>query len=121
MRLIDCYLRFLELLRLYNYDIDARTTVSFEWFLVFRKRTQAQKMWWHLKLFNKITSADAEDIYGFRHPPSIIRDIRKKLKQENSQYWIENITKTGVDRWGNACKYDEYTLNLNFTSINEEF
>jgi hypothetical protein len=72
-------------------------------------------MWWHLKTFKKITSANAEDIYHFRHPPSIIRDIRKKLISEGFDYQINNVTKEGVDWWGNACKYDEYTLR----SINE--
>lgn len=108
----ECYNGFLQRLRLYHYDTN-NLNISFSWFLVFRKRTQAQKMWWHLKTFKKITSANAEDIYHFRHPPSIIRDIRKKLISEGSDYQINNVTKEGVDWWGNACKYDEYTLEVN--------
>lgn len=108
----DCYEGFIKRLNLYKYDT-SKLNISYTWFLVFRKRTQAQKMWWHLKTFKKITSANAEDIYHFRHPPSIIRDIRKKLISEGSDYQINNVTKEGVDWWGNACKYDEYTLEVN--------
>jgi hypothetical protein len=67
-------------------------------------------LWWHLKTYKKITSANAEDIYRFRHPPSIIRDIRKKLISDGANYQIDNVTKVGIDWWGNTCKYDEYTL-----------
>lgn len=112
MTLQDCYNGFIARLNQYKYDT-SHINISFDWFLVFRKRTQAQKMWWHLKTFKKITSANAEDIYHFRHPPSIIRDIRKKLISEGSDYQINNVTKEGVDWWGNACKYDEYTLEVN--------
>lgn len=113
----ECYNAFLQRLRYYHYDTKG---ITFTWFLVFRKRTQAQKLWWHLLKYKKVTSAEAERIYFFCHPPSIIRDIRKKLKADRSDYRIENITKEGLDCWGNASKYDEYTLNLNFEQKTEE-
>lgn len=107
MRLVDCYNNFLNRLSYYHYSTDG---ISYSWFQVFRKLTQAQKLWWHLKKYGKITSAEVERIYLFCHPPSVIRDIRKKLIQEGSDYQIDNVTKEGYDIWGNACKYDEYTL-----------
>ena len=117
MNIEECFDNFLDRLNYYHYPTDG---ITYSWFLVFRKRTQAQKLWWHLQHFKKVTSAEVERIYFFCHPPSIIRDIRKKLIAEGSQYKIDNITRNGYDVWGNPCKYDEYALNLNFEKLNEE-
>ena len=107
MRLVDCYNDFINRLRYYHYSTEG---ISYSWFMVFRKLTQAQKLWWHLKRYKKVTSAEVERIYFFCHPPSVIRDIRKKLINERSDYQIDNVTREGFDIWGNNCKYDEYTL-----------
>ena len=106
-KIAECFDDFRTRLNYYHYKTD---NLNYYWFTVFRKLTQAQKLWWHLKTYGKVTSAEVERIYLFCHPPSVIRDIRKKLIQEGSDYQIDNITKEGFDIWGNACKYDEYTL-----------
>ena len=103
----ECFEDFIDRLSYYSYPT---YDITLSWFMVFRKLTQAQKLWWHLKRYKKVTSAEVERIYFFCHPPSVIRDIRKKLIQENSEYQIENVTREGFDIWGNVCKYDEYTL-----------
>lgn len=109
MNLNDYYEWFVSRMKKNGYIMDT-DKCNFCWFLVFRDRTQSQKIWWHLQTFNKVTSADIEHIYFFTHPPSIIRDIRKKLRLEGSDYRIDNETKDGVTVWGKPCKYDEYTL-----------
>ena len=107
MSIESYYNDFLARLKKYGYSTEG---ISYSWFLVFRKLTQAQKLWWHLKTYGKTTSAEVERIYFFCHPPSVVRDIRKKLIAEGSDYQIDNVKKEGYDIWGNTCKYDEYTL-----------
>lgn len=108
MELIDYYKWFKKRLKRFGYIMPDKC--NYTWFLVFKDLTQAQKVWWHLKTFKKVTTMDVELIYFFPHPPGIIRDIREKLVDEGSDYHISNKEKQGVTVWGKPCKYYEYTL-----------
>ena len=109
MELRDYYEWFVNRLKKYKYDINTNK-FNFNWFMLFRNLSQQQKIWWHLKTFNKVTTMDVELIYFFPHPPSIIRDIRDKLKLDGMDYIITNVEKNGYTVWGKPCKYYEYTL-----------
>lgn len=100
------YNRFIQRLGLFGYHI----TKPLEWFIVFSSKTQSQMIFWHLQQFHKITNQQAHEIYGIRHCPSVIRDLRDMFKEKNAPYRIENVHIDGIDRWGKKTTYDEYTL-----------
>lgn len=98
--------RFIQRLRLYGCEFNA----PLEWFVIFSRKTQAQMIFWHLQKFGKITNQQAHEIYGIRHCPSVIRDLRDMFKDKQAPYRITNVTIDGYDRWGKKTTYDEYTL-----------
>ena len=81
-----------------------------EW-QVFCKLKQADKVWWHLKQFGKITNKECHEIYGIRHCPSVIRDIRNNpFVYGDQHFFIEGIESKEPDRWGNKTHFVTYTL-----------
>lgn len=100
------YDRFIKRLNLNGYTLSK----PIEWFIVFSRKTQAQMLFWHLQQFNTITNQQAHEIYGIRHCPSVIRDLRDMFRDKNAPYRIINVTINGYNRWGKKTNYDEYTL-----------
>lgn len=78
----------------------------------FCKLKQADKVWWHLKHLGKITNKDCHEIYGIRHCPSVIRDLRNNpFTYGDNHFYIESVRVNGeVDRFGNKVFHDIYTL-----------
>lgn len=80
-----------------------------------RGKSQADRVWWFLEEHGRITNKQCHELLGIRHAPSVIRDLRKKLEEENSDYAIINEKKTGCDRFGNPTWWDDYVLIKNGT------
>lgn len=76
----------------------------------FCKLSQWKKVLWHLEHYDEITNRQCVDIYGILHAPSVIRDVREFLKEENKGRYVESVEDTGFDRWGNKCEFVHYTL-----------
>lgn len=68
--------------------------------------SQAERVYNHLQVFGFITNAQAHEMYGIRHLPSVIRDIKKKYNVE----FEENERVTGVNRFGEKVWWDRYRL-----------
>ena len=68
--------------------------------------TQAERVYNHLQVFGSITNAQAHEMYGIRHLPSVIRDIKEKYKAE----FAPNERITGVNRFGEPTWWDKYIL-----------
>lgn len=68
--------------------------------------TQAQRIYTHLQIWGSITNKQANEDYGIRHLPSVIRDIKKKYGVE---FRKERITGEH-NRFGDAVWYDVYFL-----------
>lgn len=68
--------------------------------------SQAERVYNHLQVFGFITNAQAHEMYGIRHLPSVIRDIKKKYNVE----FEENERVTGVNRFGEKVWWDIYRL-----------
>lgn len=85
---------------------------SDEEFEKFCKSRQADKVWWHLKNFGKITNKDCHEVYGIRHCPSVIRILRDNpFTYGENHFYIESVRVNGeVDRFGKATFHDVYTL-----------
>lgn len=81
-------------------------------FELFCKLPQADKVWWHLKKTGKITNKECHDVYGIRHCPSVIRDIRNNpFTYGDNHFYIESVRVDGeADRFGKATFHDIYTL-----------
>jgi hypothetical protein len=74
-------------------------------------KTQADKVLWHLETFGRITNMQCHELYGIRHAPSVIRDLRERFEREKSPYCIKNEpAKEGCNRFGEPCKWDVYVL-----------
>lgn len=82
-----------------------------EEFEKFCKLRQADKVWWHLKNLGSITNKICHEIYGIRHCPSVIRDLRDNpfIYGEN-HFYIEDVRNQEPDRWGNVTNFEIYTL-----------
>lgn len=78
-------------------------------FLMMQNMSQSERVLFHLQKYGKITNLECHELYGIRHAPSVIRDVRKRLFKEGNKYKIENVHKEGKDRFGNKTNYDEYT------------
>lgn len=78
----------------------------------FCKLRQADKVWWHLKNFECITNKECHDIYGIRHCPSVIRDLRNNpFTYGDNHFYIESVrSEDEVDRFGKRTFHDIYTL-----------
>lgn len=83
-----------------------------EEFEKFCKMPQADKVWWHLRHFGKITNKECHEVYGIRHCPSAIRDLRDNpFTYGDNHFYIESVRVSGeVDRFGKGSFHDIYTL-----------
>lgn len=77
---------------------------------LFMGKSQASKVLWYLKTHGSITNMQCHEIFGIRHAPSVIRDIRKKFKEQNSEYEVVNEPEKGCNRFGEPCHWVRYTL-----------
>lgn len=103
----DNFLKFRKVLEFFAGKIPI--CLNFDFFKIFCKETQLKKVLWHLEEFGFITNLQCHAIYGIRHAPSVIRDIRKKLAAEG-KYRIDNETQHGCNKFGQKCVYDKYVL-----------
>ena len=113
----DNYKEFLKQLRVFYSQIPK--CLSFFFFKDFCRKTQADKVLWHLEEFGSITNLQCHAIYGIRHAPSVIRDLRARLRLQGNKYKIENRTKKGCNRFGQPCNWDESILLPTEDKIND--
>jgi hypothetical protein len=67
--------------------------------------TQAQRVFNHLQQKGTITNAQAHDLYGIRHLPAIIRDVKKKYDIPIYDWWT-----SGKNRFGEKCQWKIYSI-----------
>lgn len=79
-------------------------------FCELKGKTQAERVLWHLERFGRITNLQCHDLYGIRHCPSVIRDLRKKFLKQGSEYAIINEKKKGCNKFGDPVTWDDYVL-----------
>lgn len=80
-------------------------------FKKFSKLRQVDKVWWHLKNFGTITNKICHEVYGIRHCPSVIRDLRDNpFVYGDNHYYIESVDVKEPDRWGKETNFFVYTL-----------
>jgi hypothetical protein len=68
--------------------------------------SQAERVYNHLQIFGSITNAQAHEMYGIRHLPSVIRDIKEKFNAE----FEPNERITGCNRFGEKVWWEKYIL-----------
>lgn len=73
-------------------------------------KTQAEKVLWWLENHGRITNMQCHEIFGIRHAPSVIRDIRKQLAEQGGKFEIINEHQKGCNRFGETCYWDDYVL-----------
>lgn len=81
------------------------------------KLTQAERVFNHLMEHGEITNMQCHLLYGIRHCPSVIRDIKKKLELEHSRYEIDTKPAKGCNRYGEKTNWLVYYLKQK-TDIN---
>ncbi len=69
------------------------------------KMSQEDRILLHLINNGKISNKECNEIYGFRHLPSVIRYLRKKGIKITSE------PKTGENRFGGNVYWVDYTLS----------
>ncbi len=111
--------RFLEFVRQLKVFFKVPQSLNFLFFKDFCKKTQADKVYWHLLTFGEITNLQCHAIYGIRHAPSVIRDLRTRLKFQGDKYRIENEQQRGCNRFGQPSIWDVYKLIPNDKDKNE--
>jgi len=62
----------------------------------------------HILAFGFITNKECNELYGFRHLPSIIQTIEKKIEKDGKA--IKTTPKDGESRFGKARPYFEYSV-----------
>lgn len=67
--------------------------------------TQAERVYNHLLIFGYITNAQANEMYGIRHLPGVIRDIKE---QYHAKFDKERMT--GCNRFGEKVWWEKYIL-----------
>lgn len=72
--------------------------------------SQEDRILLHLINNGKISNAECNEIYGFRHLPSVIRYLRKRNIR------IKSVQRTGDNRFGGRVYWVDYTL----APINEQ-
>lgn len=70
-----------------------------------RMATQSERVYNHLQVFGSITNAQAHEMYGINHLPSVIRDVRDKYKVE-----FVKERQTGCNRYGEKVWWDKYIM-----------
>lgn len=68
--------------------------------------SQAQRVFKHLKEKGSITNAQANNVYGIRHLPAVIRDIKKHFDVPIYDWWTD-----GKNRFGEKCRWKVYSIN----------
>ncbi len=111
------YMEFIRQLKVFYSQIPK--CLSFFFFKDFCRKTQADKVLWHLEEFGSITNLQCHAIYGIRHCPSVIRDLRQRLRLQGNRYKIENRTKRGCNRFGQPTNWDEYILVPTEDGVND--
>lgn len=90
---------YIEVLPYFNIDV---VDVS-------KKMSQIDIVEHHLMETGQITNMEAHDLYGIRHLPSVIKDLKDRL-MEKRIYYIDFEDKTGVNRFGNTVRFRVYKL-----------
>lgn len=67
--------------------------------------TQATRVYNHLQIFGTITNAQAHEMYGIRHLPAVIRDIKKSYEIPIYTWW-----NNGKNRFGESCRWEIYSI-----------
>ena len=75
-----------------------------------RRITQSDIVFWHLQKYGRITNLQCHELYGIRHCPSVIRDLKKKLVQQGCEYEIICERKKGCSRFGAKTWWKDYIL-----------
>lgn len=73
-------------------------------------KSQADKVLWHLENHGRISNAQAHELYGIRHCPSVIRNVKEILIKNGGKYEIINERKNGCNRFGEPVWWDDYVL-----------
>ena len=68
------------------------------------RMSQEDRILLHLINYGKISNKECNEIYGFRHLPSVIRYLRKRNIKINSE------PKYGDNRFGGKVYWVDYTL-----------
>lgn len=74
------------------------------------KYTQIERVYRHLLEHGSITNMQCHLLYGIRHCPSTIRNVKKKLLNESSSFYIDTEPQKGCDRYGNKTNWVKYVL-----------
>lgn len=74
------------------------------------KMTQADRVLNHLKEHGSITNMQCHLLYGIRHCPSVIRNIKRNLLLQGSTFYIDTEQQKGCDRYGNKTNWLKYIL-----------
>jgi hypothetical protein len=69
--------------------------------------TKAERVYNHLLVWGSITNAQANELYGIRHLPSVIRDIKEQYKAE-----FDKERLTGCNRFGDKVWWEKYILRI---------
>src|SRR5574344_1141905 len=72
--------------------------------------TQIERVLNHLMEHGSITNMQCHLLYGIRHCPSVIRSVKKKLREAGSKYYIDTEPKKGCDRYGHKTNWVSYVL-----------
>ena len=72
--------------------------------------SQVERVWRHLQLKGEITNLQCHLLYGIRHCPSVIRDLKKKLARERSMYEIDTKPAKGCNRYGEETNWVIYFI-----------
>lgn len=67
--------------------------------------SQIERVYAHLQIRGSITNAEAHNLYGIRHLPAVIRDIKKRRNVNITDEW-----ETGQNRYSEKCRWKIYHL-----------
>lgn len=73
--------------------------------------SQIERVYAHLQIRGSITNAEAHDLYGIRHLPSVIRGIKKKYGVSFADEW-----KDGKNRYSEKCHWKVYKIEQKQTA-----
>lgn len=73
--------------------------------------SQVERVYAHLQIRGNITNAEAHNLYGIRHLPSVIRDIKKKYNVNITDEW-----KDGKNRYSEKCRWKVYKIEQEQTA-----
>lgn len=67
--------------------------------------SQMERVYKHLLARGSITNSEAHNVYGIRHLPSVIRDIKKHYGVNIVDTWVK-----GINRFKEKCHWKAYSL-----------